>query len=118
MTTWDRTRWDERNRRVIEQFRESGGRPEGSDLVLLTTTGRRSGRQHTTPLMYLAEGDRVYVIASKGGSPSHPDWYHNLVANPTVTLEVGSERYEAIARTSRRSLRRVHHRYYRCAGPP
>ena len=47
--------------------------------------------------MYLAEGDRIYVIASKGGSPSHPDWYHNAVANPTVTLEVGTDRYDAIA---------------------
>ena len=97
MTTWDKTSWDERNRGVIAEFREHQGQTEGRELVLLTTTGRRSGEQHTTPLMYLAEGDRIYVIASKGGSPSHPDWYHNAVASPTVTIEVGAERYQATA---------------------
>ena len=97
MTTWDKTNWDERNRSVIEEFRGNQGRIEGRELVLLTTTGRRTGEQHTTPLMYLSEDDRIYVIASKGGAPSHPDWYRNAVASPTVTLELGVERYEATA---------------------
>jgi deazaflavin-dependent oxidoreductase (nitroreductase family) len=97
MTAWDKSGWDERNNKVIEQFRANHGETAGRELMLLTTTGARSGRQHTTPLMYLAEGDRIYVIASKGGSPSHPAWYHNLVAHPTVAVEVGAERYEATA---------------------
>jgi deazaflavin-dependent oxidoreductase (nitroreductase family) len=97
MTIWNKTSWDERNCDVITEFRENQGQTGGRELVLLTTTGWRSGEQHTTPLMYLAEGDRIYVIASKGGAPSHPDWYHNAVAGPTVTLEVGAELYQAIA---------------------
>ena len=96
--TWDKAAWDERNRKVIDEFRANSGNLPGRELVLLTTTGARTGREHTTPLMYLAQGDRIYVIASKGGSPSHPAWYHNLLANPTVTVEVGADRYEANAR--------------------
>lgn len=65
--------------------------------MLLTTTGAKSGHQHTTPLMSHSEGDRVFVFASMGGAPKSPAWFHNLVANPTVTLEVGAERFEARA---------------------
>ena len=91
----------ERNRAVIEQFRanagEVGGVWQGRPLVLLTTTGAKSGREHTTPLMSHREGDRVFVFASMGGAPKSPAWYHNLVANPEVTVEVGAERYVARA---------------------
>jgi len=60
-------------------------------MLLLTTTGAKSGTLRTTPLVYLPDGDRLVVIASKGGAPTHPAWYHNLVAHPDVTVEVGSE---------------------------
>ncbi len=89
----------ETNRRVIAQFRE-GGPIEGMQrdrLVLLTTTGRRSGEPRTTPLMFHRDGDRVLVIASNIGAPSHPDWYLNLVARPQVTVEIGDESYPALA---------------------
>jgi deazaflavin-dependent oxidoreductase (nitroreductase family) len=89
----------ETNRRVIAQFRE-GGPIEGMQrdrLVLLTTTGRHSGEPRTTPLMFHRDGDRVLVIASNIGAPSHPDWYLNLVARPQVTVEIGDESYPALA---------------------
>ena len=94
--------WEERNRRVIEEFRASrdkiGGPLEGRPMLLLTHTGRRSGRRRTTPLVYLEDDGRVYVVGSKGGAPTHPDWYDNLVANPRVTVEIGTEEYEADAK--------------------
>ena len=90
------------NTRIIEEFRANGGRVggpfEGGRLLLLTTTGARSGAPHTTPLGYLPDGEvRVLVIASAGGAPKHPAWFHNLVADPRVTVESGSFRYEADA---------------------
>jgi deazaflavin-dependent oxidoreductase (nitroreductase family) len=94
----DRSNW---NRQTIEEFRANGGKVggiwEGRPLLLLTTTGGKSGRHYTTPTMYLRDGDRLLVFASKGGAPSHPDWYHNLLAHPEVTVEVGHETYQAIA---------------------
>ena len=94
----DRNDW---NRQVIEEFRANGGKVggmwEGRPLLLLTTTGARSGKRHTTPTMYLPDGDRLLVFASKGGAPTNPDWYHNLLAHPEVTVEVGSETYKATA---------------------
>jgi deazaflavin-dependent oxidoreductase (nitroreductase family) len=66
-------------------------------VLLLTTIGAKSGRSHTTPLMYLAEDSWIYVIASKGGAPASPDWYHNIAVHPTVTVEVGAETYAATA---------------------
>jgi deazaflavin-dependent oxidoreductase (nitroreductase family) len=89
----------ETNRRVIEQFR-AGGEVEGMHrerLVLLTTTGARSGQPRTTPMMFHPDGDRLLVIASNIAAPKHPDWYVNLAADPRVTVEVGDERYEAVA---------------------
>jgi deazaflavin-dependent oxidoreductase (nitroreductase family) len=89
----------ETNRRVIAQFR-AGGRIEGMQrdrLVLLTTTGRRSGEPRTTPMMFHRDGDRVLVIASNIGAAAHPDWYLNLVADPHVTVEIGDESYPALA---------------------
>ena len=85
------------NRRLIEEYRASGGRVggayEGAPLLLLTTTGAKSGRRHTTPLMYLDDGGRLVVFGTKGGAPTNPDWYHNLLAHPDATVEVGSEAY-------------------------
>ena len=87
------------NHRVIEQFR-SGGEVDGMHrerLLLLTTTGRRSGRPYTTPMMFHPHEDRLLVIASNVGAPHHPDWYNNLVADPVVTVEVGHDTYQARA---------------------
>ena len=89
------------NTQIIEEFRANagkvGGRWEGRDLLLLTTTGRKSGRAHTTPMVYTRDGDRLLVYASKAGAPTHPDWYLNLVADPNVIVEVGDDRYDATA---------------------
>lgn len=87
------------NRQVIEQFR-AGDEIQGMHrdrLLLLTTVGARTGRRHTTPMMFHPDGARVLVIASNMGAPKHPAWYLNLVANPRVTVEVGDETYEAVA---------------------
>ncbi|HEY4413732.1 MAG TPA: nitroreductase family deazaflavin-dependent oxidoreductase [Gaiellaceae bacterium] len=89
------------NTQIIEEFRANagrvGGRWEGRDLLLLTTTGRKSGRKHTTPMVFTRDGGRLLVYASKAGAPSHPDWYLNLVADPHVVVEVGPERYDGVA---------------------
>ncbi|MEU9055344.1 nitroreductase/quinone reductase family protein [Streptomyces sp. NPDC048384] len=90
------------NQQVIDEFRANKGRVggyfEGARLILLTTTGARTGRPHTTPVGYLPDGaDRVLVIASAGGAPSHPAWFHNLLANSQVTVESGAFTYEAQA---------------------
>ncbi|MHB1509348.1 MAG: nitroreductase family deazaflavin-dependent oxidoreductase [Acidimicrobiales bacterium] len=89
------------NSQIIEEFRANdgkvGGQFEGAPVLLLTTTGAKSGKRHTTPMMYLPGDARLYVFASKAGAPTNPDWYHNLVANPTVSVEVGTDRYEATA---------------------
>ncbi|MER6091433.1 nitroreductase/quinone reductase family protein [Streptomyces bluensis] len=90
------------NQQVIEEFRANrgrvGGHFEGARLILLTTTGARTGTPHTTPVGFLHDGDgRILVIASAGGSPKHPDWFRNLVAHPRVTVESGAFTYEAEA---------------------
>jgi deazaflavin-dependent oxidoreductase (nitroreductase family) len=89
------------NRQLIEEFRsdrsKSGGSFAGRPLLLLTTTGAKSGQRRTTPVMYVPAGDRLLVIASNVGAPAHPDWYHNLVVHPEVTVEVGTEAYDAKA---------------------
>jgi len=92
---------NEWNKKIIAEFRANGGKVggqfEGAPLLLLTTTGAKSGRELTTPVMYLADGDRKLVFASKAGAPTNPAWYHNLIANPTVTVEVGNESFQAKA---------------------
>jgi len=92
---------NEYNRQLIEQFRAtrgaSGGPLDGRTVLLLTTTGAKSGQRRTIPLMYIPEGDRLLIIASNAGAPAHPDWYHNLVAHANVTVEVGAETFEATA---------------------
>jgi len=90
------------NQQIIDEFRANRGRLSGmfenARLILLTTTGARSGRPHTTPVGYLPDGgERVLVIASAGGSPRHPAWYHNLLAHPEVTVESGAFTYRARA---------------------
>ncbi|MFI5274591.1 MAG: nitroreductase family deazaflavin-dependent oxidoreductase [Ktedonobacterales bacterium] len=89
------------NQKLIEQFRAERGKPgwamEGRPLLLLTTTGARSGQRRTTPMMYIADGNRLVVIASNAGAPAHPDWYRNLLAQRDVTVEVGAETYAATA---------------------
>ena len=89
------------NRQVIADFRANGGVEPGRHLLLLTTTGARTGQKRTSPMMYIPEGDRLLVIASNAGAPRHPNWYHNLVAHSDVTVEVTGETYEARARVTR-----------------
>jgi deazaflavin-dependent oxidoreductase (nitroreductase family) len=91
--------WEERNQKVVDEFRANGGEVKGwAPLILLTNTGAKTGRTRITPLMYVSDGDRVLAVASKGGSPKHPEWYLNLLAHPEVTVEVGNEKYDATAR--------------------
>jgi deazaflavin-dependent oxidoreductase (nitroreductase family) len=89
------------NTTIIEEFRANhgvvGGPFEGAPMILLTHTGAKSGQERTTPLVHTADGDRLVVIASKAGAPTHPAWFHNIKANPRVTVEVGDERFEADA---------------------
>jgi len=89
------------NRAIIEEFRANegkvGGQFEGAPVLLLTTTGARSGERRTTPVMYMPDGERMIIFASKAGAPTNPAWYHNLLAHPTVTVEVGDEKVEADA---------------------
>lgn len=86
-----------RNQAIITEFRAARDRGEeplpGRPLLILTTTGAKSGRAHTTPMMYVPDGDRLLVIASNLGAPKHPDWYINLVHNPQVTVEVGRDTF-------------------------
>jgi deazaflavin-dependent oxidoreductase (nitroreductase family) len=96
----DAKKWNERNERIAKEFRANGGKVKGWEtkpLLILTTTGAKSGQAREAPLCYVMDGDRYVLIASKGGSPTHPDWYHNLVANPEVMLEVGTETFPARA---------------------
>jgi deazaflavin-dependent oxidoreductase (nitroreductase family) len=89
------------NTTIIEEFRANegrvGGRFEGRTLLLLHTVGRKSGVERVNPLAYYPDGDRYVIIASKGGAPTNPDWYYNLLANPRVTVEVGTETFEVEA---------------------
>ncbi|MGH2495724.1 MAG: nitroreductase family deazaflavin-dependent oxidoreductase [Ktedonobacteraceae bacterium] len=89
------------NQRLIEEFRadrsNNGEAFKGRPLLLLTTTGARSGQRRTTPMMYVSDGNRLLVIASNAGALKHPAWYHNIVAHPQVTVEVGKEVYDANA---------------------
>lgn len=86
------------NQMVIEQFRANNGSVPGrSNLLLLTTTGAKTGQPRIAPLAYSTDGDRLVIVGSKGGAPTHPDWYRNLLANPVVTVEVGGEQFQARA---------------------
>jgi deazaflavin-dependent oxidoreductase (nitroreductase family) len=88
------------NRNLIEEFRANRGEAgpfADRPLLLLTTTGARTGQARVTPLMYVPDGDRMLLIASNIGAPKHPDWYRNLVAHPDVTVEVRDETFGARA---------------------
>ncbi|MFK4070247.1 nitroreductase/quinone reductase family protein [Streptomyces sp. NPDC029674] len=89
------------NQSVIDEFRAHGGKVggpfEGGDLLLLTTTGAKSGKEHTSPLGFVRDGELLLVIGSNLGGPRHPDWYRNVLAHPTVTVELGTDTFEAIA---------------------
>ncbi len=89
----------------VRRYRETGGEvghiwKEGSTILLLTTTGRKSGEPRTTPLIYAEDGDRYVIVASQGGAPDHPGWYKNLAKTPEVELQVRDEVFPARARTA------------------
>jgi len=92
---------DQLNQAVISEFRTNqgkvGGAMDGMPILLLTMTGAKTGRTLVRPLCYSRDGDRLVVIASYGGAPRNPPWYHNLIANPVVTVEVGSDKFKARA---------------------
>jgi deazaflavin-dependent oxidoreductase (nitroreductase family) len=90
------------NKKVIDEFRSSGGNVggqfKGAPMIIVTHTGAKSGKSYTTPLVYTKDGSRYVIIASKAGAPKNPSWYHNLVAHPEVTLEIGAEKFKARAK--------------------
>lgn len=92
---------DDFNTKIIEEFRANegkvGGGFEGAPLLLLTTTGAKSGQSRIAPLAYLAVGERIFVFGSKAGATTHPDWIHNIRADSAVSIEVGTDRYDATA---------------------
>ncbi len=92
------------NQQIIAEFRANEGRVggpfEGAPMVLVSHTGARSGTVRTTPLMYLPDGEDIVIFASKAGAPDNPDWFHNLVANPEATAEVGSDTLQVRARVA------------------
>src|SRR4249920_2675403 len=92
------------NTRIIEEFRANGGKVggqfEGAPLLLLHSTGAKSGQARVNPMMYQADGDNFAVFASKAGAPTNPDWYHNLVANPRAAVEVGDRTVNVVARVA------------------
>lgn len=89
------------NAQIIAEFRANhgvvGGQFEGAPLLLLHSTGAKSGQERVSPVMYLADGDRWLVFASKAGAPDNPDWYHNLKATPEATIEVGDDTISVVA---------------------
>jgi deazaflavin-dependent oxidoreductase (nitroreductase family) len=90
------------NKVIIEEFRANkgkvGGHFQNATLLLLHTVGSKSGKKRINPMMTIQEGDQYIVVASKGGAPTNPDWYYNLVANPEVSLEFGTEIFDAVAK--------------------
>jgi deazaflavin-dependent oxidoreductase (nitroreductase family) len=93
--------WGGMNAPVIEKFREGTAEDAytfyGQPILLLTTTGAKSGKKRINPLVFQFDNGRLYIIASKGGSPDHPDWYYNVKANPDVAVEMPDETFEATA---------------------
>lgn len=92
------------NRKVIEEFRANAGKVagpfEGAAMILITTTGAKSGQERVAPLVYQADGDRMVIFASKAGAPTSPDWYYNLVAHPGAIAEIGTEKFPVTARVA------------------
>jgi deazaflavin-dependent oxidoreductase (nitroreductase family) len=102
MATQTRPSYGDFTQALIDDFRAHGGNVTqgpftGRQVLLLETVGARTGARRLTPLVYTRDGDRYVIVASKGGAPTHPAWYHNIVANPRVTIEVGGERFPADA---------------------
>lgn len=97
------------NAQIIEEFRANEGRVggpfEGATLLLLHHVGARSGKDRINPLVYNRDGDRYVVFASMAGAPTNPNWYHNLKANPNVTIEVGTDTFDAVANEATGELR-------------
>jgi deazaflavin-dependent oxidoreductase (nitroreductase family) len=97
-------RMNDFNHALIDEFRSNGGRVTGtfanSPLLLLTSRGAKSGQTHTTPLVYTRDGDAYVILASKGGAPTNPAWYHNLRTNPDAEVEIGTERFPVRARVT------------------
>ena len=99
------------NSTLIDQIRATNGHLTegpfaGRQVLVLTTTGAKTGETRETPLVYSRDGDDIVIIASMGGAPSHPAWYHNIVANPRVTIEVDGAKIEATARITEGDERR------------
>ncbi|MCB0119668.1 MAG: nitroreductase family deazaflavin-dependent oxidoreductase [Anaerolineales bacterium] len=92
---------NERNQKIIEEFRANDGRVggyfEGKSLLLLHTKGAKSGQERINPVACVRDGERLVVIASKGGAPTNPDWFYNIRANPLVSIEIGTEKFQAQA---------------------
>ena len=92
---------NDRNKAIIDEFRANAGKVggpfAGRTLLLLHTRGAKSGLERINPVAYVSDGDRLVIIASKGGAPSNPDWYYNLVAHPLVSVEVGTEKFQVRA---------------------
>ncbi|GHO71207.1 hypothetical protein KSC_100990 [Ktedonobacter sp. SOSP1-52] len=89
----------ENNVKMVEEFRANGGKIEGgAPLILITTKGAKTGQERVYPLMALPYDDSYLAVASKGGAPKHPQWYHNLMAHPDITVEVGIEKFPARAK--------------------
>jgi deazaflavin-dependent oxidoreductase (nitroreductase family) len=97
----ENTRMADFNKKIVEEFRANDGKVGGyfanNTLLLLHTTGAKSGQKRVNPLVTFEDGDRLVVIASKGGAPSSPDWYYNVVANPVVSVEYGTDKFQARA---------------------
>jgi deazaflavin-dependent oxidoreductase (nitroreductase family) len=89
------------NQAIIEEFRANNGKVggyfAGANMLLLHTIGAKSGQARTNPLVYVRDGEHLVVTASKGGADTNPAWYYNLLANPTVTVELGDEQFQARA---------------------
>ncbi len=90
------------NEQLIEEFRANGGKVggpfAGANLLLLHTTGAKSGQRRVNPLVYRRDRDHYVIFGSKGGAPTNPDWFHNLRAHPSATVEVGTEKFDVTAR--------------------
>ncbi|WP_328604551.1 nitroreductase family deazaflavin-dependent oxidoreductase [Amycolatopsis sp. NBC_00345] len=90
------------NQQIVDEFHANegkvGGVFEGKNMVLITHTGAKSGKERVSPLVYSTDGDRIVIAASKGGADTNPDWYHNLVANPKIKVEIGTEKFDATAK--------------------
>ena len=101
------------NKQIIDEFRANGGTVGGqfanAQLLLLTTVGAKTGQARVNPLAYFNDGDRYLIVASYAGAPTNPPWYFNLVANPTVEVEVGNERFSAMARVLAEPERTEHY---------